>query len=335
MTSRLSSRLFSSSAPLTIDHWLSSLSSSLPASSIIKETLSPTPLVRYLATFDSLERLAFVQNSLSSPSGFPPGVNFPLPPCFHWCLFTPNTPTSMLSHDGYESTYSPPDSTGFIKRMFAGGSISYASPSLSSPLSLLDLSQPLQRTSKLSSIPLLKQGKSGPLLFVSVEHCYQRITNTSNLPFIIEKQNFVYRSVDSLLLNKENNENTSQPLLYDYQLDHSPVLNSLLLFRYSVLTFNSHLIHYSEAHSQIEGYKNLLVHGPLQASILADFAVSKVGTKLKSFDFRALQPLFVDTPVNVRGKRVRENGNSKQFLFWICDKEDESKRFMEAKVEIW
>jgi len=43
----------------------------------------------------------------------------------------------------------------------------------------------------------------------------------------------------------------------------------ILLFRYSALTFNSHRIHYDLDYAmKEEGYEGLVVHGPLQATLL-------------------------------------------------------------------
>ena len=68
----------------------------------------------------------------------------------------------------------------------------------------------------------------------------------------------------------------------------------MLLFRYSALTFNGHRIHYDRDYvTQIEGYPGLVVHGPLQASLLIEFGAKLHGGKApKIFTYRGLQPLF-------------------------------------------
>ncbi|HQU02727.1 MAG TPA: protein dehydratase, partial [Acetobacteraceae bacterium] len=67
----------------------------------------------------------------------------------------------------------------------------------------------------------------------------------------------------------------------------------VLLFRYSALTFNGHRIHYDRAYvTQIEAYHGLIVHGPLQATLLIDFAAHVRGSAPKRFNFRGVQPLF-------------------------------------------
>src|ERR1700730_16269571 len=41
------------------------------------------------------------------------------------------------------------------------------------------------------------------------------------------------------------------------------------LFFFSAATYNGHRIHYDKEWAQVEGYDDVLVHGPLQAALLA------------------------------------------------------------------
>ena len=65
-----------------------------------------------------------------------------------------------------------------------------------------------------------------------------------------------------------------------------------LLFRFSALTFNTHRIHYDLPYAMgEEGYRGLIVHGPLTATLLLDLAQRQLGDNaLKSFAFRGLTP---------------------------------------------
>jgi 3-methylfumaryl-CoA hydratase len=87
-------------------------------------------------------------------------------------------------------------------------------------------------------------------------------------------------------------------------LDPSPVL----LFRYSALTFNSHRIHYDRPYAiETEGYPGLVVHGPLQATLLLQAAADLWGGKVPSaFSFRGTQPLFDLAPFTVNARRSAE-----------------------------
>ncbi len=72
-------------------------------------------------------------------------------------------------------------------------------------------------------------------------------------------------------------------------------VDTTLLFRYSAATGNGHRIHYDQAYAaNQEGYASLLVHGPLQATLLAGFALrQRAGSTLKEFSFRARRPAFM------------------------------------------
>jgi 3-methylfumaryl-CoA hydratase len=69
--------------------------------------------------------------------------------------------------------------------------------------------------------------------------------------------------------------------------------DTVLLFRYSALTFNGHRIQYDLDYAkQQEYYPGLVVHGPLQATLLIGFAETILGRPLTRFSFRGLNPLF-------------------------------------------
>lgn len=69
---------------------------------------------------------------------------------------------------------------------------------------------------------------------------------------------------------------------------------STLLFRYSALTFNGHRIHYDHDYSRdVEGYPGLVVHGPLQATLLFNYAAARRGgVQPDRFQFRSSSTLF-------------------------------------------
>src|SRR5690606_29628277 len=72
------------------------------------------------------------------------------------------------------------------------------------------------------------------------------------------------------------------------------VPDSVMLFRYSALTFNSHRIHYDRPYAQeAEGYPGLVVHGPLIATLLMDHVLrQRLPGRVAAFEFRAVSPVF-------------------------------------------
>jgi hypothetical protein len=84
--------------------------------------------------------------------------------------------------------------------------------------------------------------------------------------------------------------------------DHADVL----LFRFSALTFNSHRIHYDRRWAmEVEGYPDLVVHGPLTSTLLLDFARdSNPGRDVRAYATQARAPLFADAPFELRPTRA-------------------------------
>ncbi len=75
--------------------------------------------------------------------------------------------------------------------------------------------------------------------------------------------------------------------------------DSRLLFRYSALTFNSHRIHYDLPYARDEeNYPALVVHGPLQATLLAARAAQALGRPLHRFRYRGQAPAFAGRPLS-------------------------------------
>jgi 3-methylfumaryl-CoA hydratase len=78
------------------------------------------------------------------------------------------------------------------------------------------------------------------------------------------------------------------------------VPNSTLLFRYSALSFNGHRIHYDADYCrEVEGYPDLVIHGPLLATLLANFAEETSGRPLRRFSYRALRPALLGDAISL------------------------------------
>ena len=68
-------------------------------------------------------------------------------------------------------------------------------------------------------------------------------------------------------------------------------MNPVLLFRFSALTYNAHRIHYDRDYARAEGYPGLLVHGPLQALLMAELARPELPTRC-DYTYRLVAPLY-------------------------------------------
>ena len=70
--------------------------------------------------------------------------------------------------------------------------------------------------------------------------------------------------------------------------------------------FNGHRIHYDLAYATgEEGYPGLVVHGPLTATLLQQFALEHGGGRpLARFDFRGVSPLFAGRAFQLEGREA-------------------------------
>lgn len=80
-------------------------------------------------------------------------------------------------------------------------------------------------------------------------------------------------------------------------------LDARQLFRFSALTFNTHLVHYDRTWArEVEGLEDLLVHGPLTRILLLDASRRHDDRPIASSRFRAMAPIFVDRPFRLEGR---------------------------------
>jgi len=187
-----------------------------------------------------------------------------------------------LAHDGYEDIFSPP--APFTLRMWGGANTKFLSPVFVG----MHLRQKMFVRNS-----YLKQGRSGPfvLAVIATEIEGRFPPGGEWKPVIHEDLNFIYRhEKDSSVSEKAKTHHELTPTH-----SKSIQLTSAHLFRYSALTFNSHKIHYDRKYAtERENYGGLLVHGPLQATLLANYAANFMPDRMTSFDYRAVAPLVLE-----------------------------------------
>lgn len=79
------------------------------------------------------------------------------------------------------------------------------------------------------------------------------------------------------------------------------------LFMYCAATWNTHRIHYDRDYARAEGYRDLVVPGPLQsarlAQMLSDFALAR-GGRLEMLSLRHHAPLFCNENAELRADKI-------------------------------
>lgn len=215
-----------------------------------------------------------------------PGVGDVLPLLWHWGLFVTPTPYDGLGADGHAERggFLPP-AEGRI-RMWAGGRLEFIRPLL--------VGTPASRKSTVLAVTP-KKGRSGELLFVTVQHEYTQ----DYVLCLREEQDLVYREPAAPRLQG------SEPAP---EAEWSQTVNpsSTMLFRYSAVTFNGHRIHYDLDYVQRqEGYPGLVVHGPLIATLMCQaFTMAHPDKVVTSMSYRGQRPLISPAPFYVGGRLV-------------------------------
>jgi len=256
-----------------------------------QKTLDPTILAQWIGKQETLrdtirvDPANLMEMTLDRPARLATGDA--LPPLWHWLYFLQSARLSELGRDGHPALggFLPP--VALPRRMWAGGRFGFNAA--------LRIGNEAQKTSTIKDVAL-KQGRSGTLCFVTVRH---EISNDAGLT-LWEEHDIVYR--------EDPKPDAAQPdaktLEGEWGFSETHCMREVALFRYSALTFNGHRIHYDRDYARnVEGHEGLVVHGPLVATLLADFALrNSADLPLKVFEFRASKPLYDNGPFTLHGR---------------------------------
>ncbi|MET0180720.1 MAG: MaoC family dehydratase N-terminal domain-containing protein [Novosphingobium sp.] len=241
-----------------------------------RDAIDPAAVTRWLATLDR-----------------DPAPGQVVPQGYHWCLALPDAGTAALGPDGHPRRDDSP--TSFLppipqpRRMWASSTVEFVRP--------LRVGEAIERRSRVAAVTA-KQGGSGSLVFVEVEHT----TEGGDGVAVREVQSLVYRDpppAGSPAVPPALGDGQFEPAGWDAHRALTP--HEPLLFRYSALTFNSHRIHYDLAYARgEENFRGLVVHGPLTATLLLDLARRELGDNtLKRFAFRGVSPAICGEPLHL------------------------------------
>ena len=211
----------------------------------------------------------------------------PLPAGWHWIYFNELTARSEVAADGHAERggFLPP--VPHPHRMWAGGRLLFPG--------VLRIGAAASRTSTIEAIEA-KEGRSGPLVFVTVGH---EISTEDGIA-IDEQIRLVYLTRDKgASAPRSTDDGTAAP-----DWTETFTADEVTLFRFSALTLNSHRIHYDHPYAtQVEGYPGLVVHGPLIALLLLDAGVRHAPPDATAsvFTYRARGPLFCGEEFRIEG----------------------------------
>jgi len=228
-----------------------------------RDKIGATPLAALAATLDR-----------DDPA---PVAGTEVPPLWHWLYFTPLARAGELGADGHAKRggFLPP--VPLQRRMWAGGRLEFRHA--------LRVGDAVSRVSRIADVQV-KRGRSGALVFVTVRH---EIAGARGVA-VAEEHDIVYRDPPQADAPAPVPQPAPADAVWSREIRPDPVL----LFRYSALTFNGHRIHYDRPYAtEVEGYRGLVVHGPLIATLLLDLLrCERPAARVRRFAYKALRPLF-------------------------------------------
>ena len=213
-------------------------------------------------------------------------------PGLFWTLAPDTERPEVLGRDGHPrlGVYLPP--LPFERRMWAGGELVFEGD--------FHIGDEVEKTSVIENIAF-KAGGTGLLGFVTVRHAYA----VAGRRILDERQDIVYRGAPApgataAALRAPTPEGE---VVGAWTVEATPTL----LFRYSAMTFNGHRIHYDQPYARdVEGYAGLVVHGPMQATLMLNLAAATLGRLPRRFAYRGLSPLICGRPFQVEAIRSAE-----------------------------
>lgn len=157
-----------------------------------------------------------------------------------------------------------------------------------------------------------------------------------NNAHVLENRNIVFLHEKAQSTSGEPEPLSTKLLIPTRPPDYSMriILTPAMLFRFSALTFNAHAIHLDKKYCQeVEGYRNLLVHGPLtlvlMLEVLKAYLAKKDANKptirgvesIRAVEYRNLAPLYAEEQMKICVRRKTQETDGGSFDVWIEGKE--------------
>lgn len=212
-----------------------------------------------------------------------------LPPAWEGVFFPFAVPFADLRPDGTPARDGVIPEIDLPRRMYAGETTEFLRP--------VRIGDEVTQTTSLGSV-VKKNGSSGRLMFVDVEREY-----------VVDGDAAIRSVWHDVFLEQADPDAPARPPRSDPDAAASAswideiTLDARQLFRFSALTFNTHLIHYDRSWARdVEGLPDLLVHGPLTRILLMDAARRHAPGRIPArLDVRAIAPVLVDRPLRLAG----------------------------------
>ncbi|KAI8141034.1 hypothetical protein BJV82DRAFT_186471 [Fennellomyces sp. T-0311] len=263
-------------------------------------------------TYDTITAspLNLLANTLDEPGLDFKGNKMPekgtiVPATYHHVYFPTRIPEKDLASDGYEQVFHPPKP--FDQRMWAGAELTWSKDNW------LRVGDNAEMVTSVNRVEHKTGGRLGDAVMVWLD---KDIYNSKGWS-MREQRCLVYATSQQ---KHSGSRAITMKRMPDFSQEIHPT--SILLFRYSALTFNAHMIHYDQNYAtKVEKHPSCLVQGPLSSTLLITLLRTQIyrdtqqPLNLRSFQYKCLYPLYVEQPFTLCGR----SSSNKTFDLWIVN----------------
>lgn len=285
---------------------------------VISDVCTPIPTRLLNATLADFLPNFFVAQPATLPFGY------------HLVHFSPPIRSSKLLPDGTDPIQSPGGL--FTRRMWAGGDINFGWGKKfdNSPFHCMERIKDVQ----------VKGEEENQKIFVKIERSIfpgERAGASRNEHgnwaggLLQETRTLVFMRSDRPKAPVDASNTPDKILKPEQSPDyfHHLVPTPALLFRFSALTFNAHAIHLDKQYCrEVEGHRNLLVHGPLSLVLMLQFLQYRLVQEnnertdgkrefIRSIQYRNLAPLYAEEDMRICLKRKAQDVLNSNWDVWI------------------
>ncbi|KAI4678023.1 uncharacterized protein J4E88_006541 [Alternaria novae-zelandiae] len=316
-------------------------------------------LPEFIATPHEFKLSQSITGFLPQEWCYAPGVRSRMVPFGHHLIwFNPAVPTTELLPDGTDASQSP--GGPWVRRMWAGGSIQVRPDEYYDRNRGFRVEFPMSGTEHIKHVRLHGEGDTAKI-FVTIERRFARVdivgraynakhgklgkNGGKKLKTYLEQQlrdgddwgDSIVKEERNLVFFKERPAaeleavKAGQMAAVKYlqppgkpDFSHALTPDRALLFRFSALTFNAHRIHLDPEYARnVEGHRNLLVHGPLSLLLMlktiSHYVYAQTGGKhdLESIEYRNLAPLYCDEEMRICGLEKKKLQHGSIYDVWI------------------
>lgn len=215
----------------------------------------------------------------------------PLPLMWHACFLLPRPASAEIGPDGHPLLGFPTPPAPGLRRMFAGGRVRAG---------VLRVGAEVTATTRVTGAKE-REGRAGPMHF--------RTTRTTltvdGAEVLAEERDIVYlTAAHTAPAPAEDLRDRVPEEVGSAAYARSVDVDTVLLFRFSALTYNAHRIHYDRTYARdVEGHPGLVVHGPLQAVLMAEAGSALLGRSTGiAMEYRLVAPLYEQQGLHVVGE---------------------------------